>query len=215
MSDPEIPRITLPKLSSELILEIAAHLPPRAKLALAAASRSLHALLTPLSRHDKLRVLLDLERAAPPWHRAPPPHTRRGPAHAYIPHPLFRACAHCLQLLPFYHFSAGNYARRGRPRQRRCLACWEAQLARAGPRRNIPWIMGLKARVCAHCRVLVALHYDNLVPNHGCGAACAACGCVPAGAACGCLRPSICSRDGVPFTGASSPVGINVAFTGV
>ena len=65
-------------LPTELVLDIATHLPPPSKYALAQASRRFRALLLPLAPHD--RILLEHLREVDTWQRRQPgPHARCRP----------------------------------------------------------------------------------------------------------------------------------------
>ena len=112
----------LPALPSELVLEIANRLPSLSKLALFSTTRRFYSLLQ-LSRREKLDILLSLGRKGPVWVKP-----------GYVVEELYRPCSHCMQLLPFYHFSRGNASRKWYPRRLRCMDCWSVQFGRPGSR---------------------------------------------------------------------------------
>ena len=149
------PMATLVTIPAELLLQIAAGLPVYSKFALSRASRGLYELL-PIAQNEKLGFLYANECA-----------------------PLSLACAHCIRMLPAYHFSLSEsrpFSNDGCVRQRRCLKCWQVQAVSnaksagiddlailQGTYTRITWIKQKEIILCRHCGELVVLLASNVM----------------------------------------------------
>ena len=150
---------TLAALPAELILELAAPLPPASKLALSSTARRFRALLHPLSRADRLAHLLHLERRA----LAAQGRTASG-GPPLKSRALYHACLRCLRLRAFYHFVGASLD------DLVCLGCQPPRHART-------WVLQSKIAPCAHCGALaIAQAETGAALDHGCGAPGAATG---------------------------------------